>query len=181
MDTVPGTVWEYNGGTTQLLAAIIKKATGMEVDSFANRYLFQPVGIKRFEWIKYPGTTLPAAASGLRLRARDLLKFGLLCNNHGEWNGRQVVPANWIDVSFQPHVDRGADGAYGYQFWIFNDTVDNKPGQLVACVGNGDQRIFFNHDKELVVVVFAGNYNKWDIPKNSHQLLYTFIYPSLKK
>lgn len=178
MDTVPGVVWKYNGGTTQLLAAIIRKTTGMQVDSFAAQYLFQPISISQFYWAKYPGTDIPAAASGLRLRPRDLLKFGMLCYNKGDWNGQQIVPADWIDASFQAQVSRGKDGAYGYQFWMFNDTVDNKPGQLVACVGNGDQRIFFNRDKKLLVVVNAGNYNKWDIEKNSHHMLYTYIYPS---
>jgi CubicO group peptidase (beta-lactamase class C family) len=180
MEAEPGTVWKYNGGTTQLLAAIIEKTTGLEVADFANQYLFQPLGITRYEWVKFPNSDMSAAASGLRLRPRDLLKFGLLCYNRGEWKGRQIVPADWIDASFQPQVARGSDGAYGYQIWLFNDTVDNKPGQLVACVGNGDQRIFFNRDKELVVVVNAGNYNKWDIAKNSHNMLYTYIYPSLK-
>lgn len=180
MDTMPGTVWKYNGGTTQLLAAIIKKATGMEVDAFAAQYLYQPLGITNYFWAKYPGTDIPAAASGVRLRPRDLLKFGMLCYNRGQYNGHQIVPADWIDASFQPQVSRGDDGAYGYQFWIFNDTVDNKPGQLVACVGNGDQRIFFNHEKKLLVVVNAGNYNKWDIAKNSHNMLYTYIYPAAK-
>jgi CubicO group peptidase (beta-lactamase class C family) len=180
MEAEPGTVWKYNGGTTQLLAAIIEKTTGLQVDSFASQYLYQPLGITNFDWVKYPNSDIPAAASGVRLRSRDILKFGLLCYNRGEWKGRQIVPAEWIDASFQPQVTRGADGAYGYQFWLFNDTVDNKPGQLVACVGNGDQRIFFNRDKKLVVVVNAGNYNKWDIAKNSHNMLYTYIYPSLK-
>src|SRR5688572_6968066 len=83
MDLPPGKVWEYNGGTTQLLAAIIEKTTGKKIDAFANEYLFQPIGITTFEWVKYPGTDLPAAASGLRLRSRDLLNFGLLYSDKG--------------------------------------------------------------------------------------------------
>jgi CubicO group peptidase (beta-lactamase class C family) len=179
MDTIPGVVWKYNGGTTQLLAAIIEKTTGKKVDSFAAENLFAPLGIKRFEWIKFPGSDNPAAASGLRLRSRDILKFGMMCYNKGNYNGKQIVPAGWIETSFQPQVQRGNNGAYGYQFWMFNDTVDNKPGQLVACVGNGDQRIFFNPGKQLLVVVTAGNYNKWDIENDSHAMLYRYIYPSL--
>lgn len=70
MDFPPGKVWQYNGGTTQLLAAIIEKTTGKKVDQFAKEYLFQPLGIEKFEWIKYPGTDMPAAASALRLTSR---------------------------------------------------------------------------------------------------------------
>ena len=89
MDFPPGKVWQYNGGTTQLLAAIIEKTTGKKVDQFAKEYLFQPLGIEKFEWIKYPGTDMPAAASALRLTSRDLLKFGLLYNNSGTWNDKK--------------------------------------------------------------------------------------------
>jgi CubicO group peptidase (beta-lactamase class C family) len=185
MDFPPGQVWKYNGGTTQLLAAIIEKTTGKKIDAFAREYLFQPLGITRFEWVKYPGTDLPAAASGLRLRSRDLLKFGLLYYNHGMWKDKQVVPENWVSASFRAHVQRPAGrrkaGAYGYQFWLWDDTISNNPISIVACVGNGDQRIFFDKTHYLVVVTTAGNYNKWDIEKNAYALMKDYIYPALIK
>nr|HKO80391.1 serine hydrolase [Chitinophagaceae bacterium] len=149
MDFPPGKVWKYNGGTTQLLAAIIEKTTGTKIDQFAKEYLFGPLEITRFEWARYPGTDLIAAASGIRLRSRDLLKFGLLYYNHGKWKSKQVVPDKWVNESFREHVTRpqGA-GGYGYQFWLWQDTINNKPAALIACIGNGDQRIFFDktHD-----------------------------------
>jgi CubicO group peptidase (beta-lactamase class C family) len=184
MDFPPGKVWEYNGGTTQLLAAIIEKTTGKPVDQFAKEYLFGPLGITKFEWVKYPGTNLPAAASGLRLRSRDLLKFGLLYYNKGNWEGKQIIPANWIDESFQSHINRpgpNKTAAYGYQFWMVTDTLLSKPTHLVACVGNGDQRIYFDKRNDLVIVITAGNYNKWDIKKNSSAILKDYIYPALVK
>ncbi|SHN41010.1 serine hydrolase [Chitinophaga sp. CF418] len=180
MEAPPGQVWKYNGGTTQLLAAIIERTTGKPIDQFAREYLFKPLGITTFEWLKYPGTTIPAAASGLRLRSRDLLKFGLLYSNNGTWQGKQIVPSQWTKESFQPHVKR-AEGAYGYQFWIWNDTVNNKPVSLVNCVGNGDQRIIFNKEHDLVVVITAGNYNKWNIRKNSTAIMMDYIVPAVEK
>ncbi len=175
----PGVSWKYNGGTTQLLAAIIEKATGKKVDQFANEYLFQPLGMKQFEWTKYPGTDQPAAASGVRLRARDLLKFGLLYNNNGTWNGKQIISKDWIEESFQSHVRRPGGGAYGYQFWLWQDTINNQPTPFIACVGNGDQRIFFDKTHHMVVVTTAGNYNKWTIKKNAYALMKEYIYPAL--
>ena len=175
----PGVSWKYNGGTTQLLAAIIEKATGKKVDHFAKEYLFQPLDIKQFEWAKYPDTDQPAAASGLRLRSRDLLKFGLLYNNNGIWNGRQIIPKQWIEESFQPHVQRPDGGAYGYQFWLWQDTINNQPIPFIACVGNGDQKIYFDKSHHMVVVATAGNYNKWGIKKNTYALMKEYIYPAL--
>lgn len=180
MDLPPGKEWKYNGGTTQLLAAILQKTTGQRVDSFANDYLFKPLGIPRYEWALYPGTSLPAAASGLRLRSRDLLSFGLLYLNGGVWQGKQIVPASWVEASIQPHIKQGRRNAeYGYQFWLFNDEVDNKPVKLVACVGNGEQRILIDKERKLVIVATAGNYNKWDIKNNVAELSRNYIYPAI--
>lgn len=185
MDLPPGKIWEYNGGTTQLLAAIIEKTTGKRIDAFANEYLFRPIGIMKSEWVKYPGTDMPAAASGLRLRSRDLLNFGLLYRNHGKWKGKQVIPAKWVEESFQSHVQlpqsRRRAAAYGYQFWLWEDSIAGRSAPIVACVGNGDQRIFFDKANDLIVVVTAGNYNLWDIEKNSYALLKDYIYPALIK
>jgi CubicO group peptidase (beta-lactamase class C family) len=181
MDFPPGKVWKYNGGTTQLLAAIIEKTTTMKVDEFAKKYLFKPLGITKFEWIKYPGTDQPAAASGLRLRSRDLLKFGLLYKNRGIWNNKHIIREKWIEESFQSQIQQSHGGSYGYQFWIWQDTIINKPTTIVACVGNGDQRIFFDETHDLVIVITAGNYNKWDIKNNSSALLKNYIYPALIK
>jgi hypothetical protein len=58
--------------------------------------------------------------------------------------------------------------------------VDNKPVSVVACVGNGDQQIFFSKEKKLLVVVTAGNYNKWDIRKNASAIMKEYIYPAVK-
>jgi len=179
MEAPPGKIWKYNGGTTQLLAAIIEKTTGKKVDQFAKEYLFQPLGITQFEWIKYPGTDLPAAASGVRLRSRDLLKFGMLYYNGGNWKNTQIVSNKWVEESFQSHVQRPGGGSYGYQFWLWQDTINNKPTPIVACVGNGDQRILFDKTNHLLVVSTAGNYNKWTIQKNVYALMKDYIYPGL--
>lgn len=181
MDFPPGKVWKYNGGTTQLLAAIIEKTTGKKIDQFAKEYLFQPLGIEKFEWIKYPGTDMPAAASALRLTSRDLLKFGLLYNNGGKWMDKNILPAKWIEESFYSYVQRPRGGGYGYQFWTWNDTINTRPIAFVACIGNGDQRIFFDKTHDLVIVTTAGNYNMWDIEKDAYALVRDYVYPAIKK
>lgn len=181
MEAPPGQVWKYNGGTTQLLAAIIERTTGKKIDQFAKEYLFAPLGITQYEWMRYPGTDMPAAASGLRLRSRDLLKFGLLYSNNGTWKGKQIVPAQWVKESMEDQVKRSQGGAYGYQFWIWYEKAGDKQIRVVNCVGNGDQRIIFDKENNLVVVITAGNYNKWDIRKNSAAIMREYIGPALEK
>ena len=73
----PGAVWRYNGGLPQVLATIVQRATGERLRDYARRVLFAPLGITDFEWLGNLAG-VPAAASGLRLRPRDLAKFGSL-------------------------------------------------------------------------------------------------------
>lgn len=167
----PGKQWQYNGGTTQLLAAILERTTGKKVDAFAKAYLFEPLGIDTFRWTPFPGTDNPAAASGLRLRSRDLLKFGMLYHNKGKWNGRQVLPRQWVEQSFRTAISLpGSRIGYGFQFWTRRDTIRNQPLHIVAAVGNGDQRIYFDEWNNLLVVVTAGNYNARNIENDSYAI-----------
>ena len=167
----PGTVWQYNGGTTELLAEIIKSVSGKNIHEFAKEFLFEPIGISRSEWTISPSTNSPAAASGLRLTSRDMLKFGVLYLQEGKWGTQQVIPKEWVDESIKSHITRSEGGAYGYQFWLFDYTIQGKSLILPAAVGNGDQRIFIDRGNKLLVVTTSGNYNKWDIKNNASTIL----------
>jgi len=187
MANTPGKVFNYNGGATQLLAAIIKKATGLPIDTFAKKYLFTPLGITSFEWGSTYGSGMPDAFSALYLKSRDILKFGLLYLNDGKWKTRQVISAAWVQESIKPFIvaDDGSDprfgkSEYGFQWWILHDTIINKPITISACVGNGGQRIFIDKKNKLVVVFTGGNYDKPGTYLNPYKILLKFIYPALK-
>lgn len=176
-DIPPGKEWRYNGGNTQLLAHIIQQVSGLTIDMFAKQHLFYPMGITDYEWTCCPNSKVPAAASGLRMKSKDMLKLGLLYTNKGQWQNRQVVPESWIADSLMSRVDRSATESYGYAFWIWEDTFNEKPLRLIAAPGNGDQRIYIEESHDLVVVVTAGNYDNWEIEKNSYALLKEFVLP----
>ena len=160
----PGSIWYYNGGTTQVLSSMIYNLTGKPVDKYAEEKLFEPLGITRYEWIG-PGTWIhdqPAAMSGLRMTARDLEKVGILFIHKGMFEGSRIIPEKWVDLSSERFVKETArwseDGrwGYGYQWWI--GTLPNGP-KVIAGVGNGNQRLFIVPDAKLVVTIFAGEYN----------------------
>lgn len=179
----PGATWNYNGGCTQVLAAILFKVSGMEADAFANQYLFKPLGISTFFWTKLTAKagrkSVPAAASGLRLRPRDMAKIGILYMQGGRWKGKQIITEQWVKSSHTPQAARPDGGGYGYQFWTWTMSVNNTSIPVAVAVGNGDQRIYFDHEHDLMVVITAGNYNLWTIKKNADALLKEYIYPSL--
>ena len=186
MAKTPGKVFTYCGGATQLLAAIIQKATGLPLDTFAHKYLFTPLGITRFEWGTTYGSNMPDAFSSLYITSRDMVKFGLLFLNDGKWKSKQIIPAAWVKESIKPFIvsDDGSDprfgkSEYGFQWWILRDTAMKKPITIAACIGNGGQRIFIDRKNKLVVVFTGGNYDKPGMYLNPHNILINLIYPSL--
>ena len=182
---LPGEKFNYSGGATQVLAEIIVRSSKTPLDQFVQEHLFNPLGIKKFEWTKYSvwkGADEFAAAGGLRLTSRDLMKIGLLYRNKGKWNNLQVLPEEWINESFKKRIEfpsTVADGndAYGYQFWMWPDFILNNEFKMIAAIGNGGQNIYWDLKNDIIVVTTAGNYNKWDIKNDPYALLRNEIYP----
>jgi CubicO group peptidase (beta-lactamase class C family) len=174
----PGATWRYNGGTTEVLGAILLRATKQSLPDYARSVLFSPLGITAFEWI---GTReAPSAASGLRLRPRDLAKFGSLYLHDGEWNGRQVLPRAWIRESTQRRLTFPGQEArgYGYQWWHTCYSTPSGIVEVPTAVGNGMQRVFVLRAQRTVVTVVSGRYNDRSI-NPPERLLLDFILPAL--
>jgi hypothetical protein len=167
----PGTKWQYNGGTTAVLAEIIQRVSGKNVHEFAKAFLFAPLRITQSEWTFISGTQTPAAASGLRLTSRDMLKFGMLYLYGGKWGDKQLLTKEWVERSLISQAQRPNGAGYGYHFYVYNYNVNGRSLSIPAANGNGDQKIFIDRDNDLVVVTTAGNYNQWNIKKDSHAIL----------
>lgn len=199
MDTTPGKVWKYNSGGVQVLAEILKNVSGENIDLFAAKYLFAPLGIKEYQWTYSSNTAIwfhlsklfskrikfAAAASGIRLTSRDLLKFGLLYLNNGKYNDKQILSENWVTETLKTKTPRdtvasAATNGYSYLFWTQIDTVNNKIFELITARGNGGQRIFINKEGNLVVVITAGNYNKSGIKNDGQLALDKYILSALR-
>jgi CubicO group peptidase (beta-lactamase class C family) len=182
----PGTLWNYNGGGTQILAEIIKIVSGLPIDKFADMYIFQPLDIKKYEWLPLIIKKIPAAASGLRLTSRDFLKFGQLYMNNGKWKNEQVLDSTWVVQTLTTSIKRTnlkaniSKGGYGYQFWTYSEKMKDTNIGIVEAKGNGGQAIFLCKSLDLMVVITAGNYNQWDIVNNSHEALVKYIIPAVR-
>jgi CubicO group peptidase (beta-lactamase class C family) len=162
----PGSDFNYNGGLTQVLAAVLVRATKTPLQQYARTKLFEPLGITDVEWVG-DLAGMPAAASGLRMRARDLAKFGSLYLHGGKWNGKQVIPSDWVELStrrhfrFRPRTGADAGGEFGYGYFWWYSCYPSAAGLIEArtAVGNGQQRIFVLPGLDMVVTIFAGRYN----------------------
>ena len=162
----PGSRWYYNGGLTQVVAGVVEQLTGKPLDRYAEEVLFEPLGIDDYTWNRssaWPAESSPSAASGLRLKARDLAKIASVFLNDGRWQGRQIVPADWIETSTARHVQDnpwGPPGVFGYGYFWFPGTLTSGLN-VIRAAGNGDQRIFLLPEVGLAITVFAGNYNNF--------------------
>jgi CubicO group peptidase (beta-lactamase class C family) len=152
----PGTVWDYSTGSTTILAALLHKAAGQPIDVLARTELFEPLGISDFEWAHLPSGAV--SPYGLRMRPRDLVKLGQLVLNHGTWNGKPVVPADWIATATSPQINGQQLYFYGFQFWLGRSFAHGREIQWVAGVGLGGQRLFIVPTLDLVALIHAGLY-----------------------
>ncbi len=118
----PGTHFCYDTGATGMLAAIVKKVTGMSALDYLDIKLFRYMGIRNVYWDRTADGTIQGG-TGLHASCDDTAKLGLLYLNRGMWNGRRLLSEAWIDEASQTHSDNSPhewpdwQSGYGYQFW----------------------------------------------------------------
>jgi CubicO group peptidase (beta-lactamase class C family) len=113
----PGRRFVYSSGVTELLAQVLKKATGQHADAYAEAHLFPLLGIEDFYWKRTP-TGHPDTEGGLYLEARALAKLGYLYLKDGVWEGKRLLPEGWVAASTAaqvPAADEKTGFGYGYQ------------------------------------------------------------------
>lgn len=153
MDTIPGTKWVYNSGASHLMSGIIKKATGLYMDEYAEKHLFTPLGIENYHWKKTPAGYTDTEG-GLYLEAQDLAKIGFLMLRDGKWEGQQIISSEWVKKSVTKQVSFDKEKGYGYQWWR-----DDQDGiEIWACHGFGNQYLLVFPEYKTIAVV-----NSWNI------------------
>ena len=176
----PGTVFAYRNCNTILLGEIIRKATGKRIDAFAQTYLFDKLGITELEWQMLPNNVV-FCSGDLRLRPRDMAKFGQLFLDKGVWKQQRIISENWIDESVKARYlmlnSRWEDG-YGYQWWTKTFSTNLNSYESYFAEGWGGQYILVFSELNMVIVFTGGNYFDVDPVSN---LLEEFILPSANK
>ena len=169
----PGAVFDYNGGMTHVMGAVLERAT-QDADRGLRPHAAVRAAGDHEGRVGGRSAGMPAAASGLRLRARDLARFGSMYLHGGKWGGRQILPAEWVARSTRrqtrftaiPIRDRGnrdvpEGGEFGYGYFWWYSCHPTRAGLVEArtAVGNGQQRVFVLPGLDMVVTMFAGRYN----------------------
>ncbi|WP_036382059.1 serine hydrolase [Muricauda sp. MAR_2010_75] len=176
----PGTQFTYNSGCSILLSGVIQNKTGKSAEDYAASNLFSKIGIQNWEWTS-GANRLTWTSGELYLRSLDMLRFGQLYLNKGNWEGTQVVSENWIKNSTTKKIKNTEYNDYGYHWWVYASehyVYDNIETQdIYYAIGYGGQFIWIIPHLDLVVVSTAGN---GSITRKSEPMLWWDILPSIK-
>ena len=156
----PGTRFEYNSGGVILLGGVIRNASGMPTDIFAQRFLFDPLGITQARWYYGKPDNLPHMGGGLNLRPLDMAKIGYLVLRRGRWGNQQVVSEDWLAESLQHSVTSARTFAgrpvdYGYLWWLLHldgEGIEGTDADVYTASGAQGQWIFIIPKYDMVVV-----------------------------
>jgi len=176
----PGTVFKYFNTATFMLSAIIQQVTGESLFSYLQPRIFKPLDIKGIDWDLNPqGINL--GLMGLRLKTEDMAKFGQLLIQKGNWNGKQLIPEEWVKeaTSFKIISEGGAANipaemndwvqGYCYQMWRGRNNsvrLDGMAGQFVILLP----------DKDAIVVLTANAANT----QRELDLVWNYLYTAIK-
>jgi CubicO group peptidase (beta-lactamase class C family) len=121
-DREPGTVFAYSQPCTYTLASIIQRNAGMPLTQYLRPRLFDPLGIGPVGWATFPPGR-EQGFSGLHARTEDIAKLGQLYLQKGQWDGTQLIPAQWVEEATSVQVANPGEPnpdwrqGYGFQFW----------------------------------------------------------------
>jgi CubicO group peptidase (beta-lactamase class C family) len=178
MTEKPFTRFNYNSGCPMIIAGIIEKTTKMSLDKFAEIYLFKPLGISDYRWIK-DSTGFCHAGGGLYLKPADMLKTGILLINNGKWKDQQIISENWIKKISRPYFTTNFDiSYYKYFYWIREMILaSGKTTIVVSAEGAGGQKLNIFPEYGLIVALTERNFNT---PQVSPIFIRESVLPLLK-
>lgn len=155
----PGEVAHYCTMGQVVAMELLQRAAQMPIDVFAQRYLFDPLGIKEVRWQHTSRRkTVLATAKRLHLTPRALAKIGQLLLQKGQWKGQSIVSAEWLSTMTTPQVTiTGLE--YGLLWWQIPLATAQQQHTLLAATGNGGQYLLVVPELDLVVVFTGGAYN----------------------
>lgn len=172
--------WHYFTAGVVLLGDILNKTVPGGLDRYTAEKLFKPLGVTNYQW-QYTPQHVPSTAGGIRMNVLDFAKYGQLYKNGGLWQGKQLIPAEWVHKTFsrQRTLPDRKDEFYGYLFWNKKYTVNGKQYETYYCSGNGGNKIFVFKDLPLVIVITARAYGTSYAHAQVDQIMEKFILPSV--
>jgi len=178
-DSPHGRAFAYCTVNSFVLGAVLERATGQPLADYAAHALERPLGITHSQWNRSP-EGIGMGGGGTRYRSRDLARLGQLVLDGGRWQGRQLVPRDYVAAMLSPQAKAGDGSDYGYQWWGLKLTVGGQPQTVWAMSGNGGNYVFLLPQQRAVAVVTSQAYNRSIAHPQSRRILTEFLLPALR-
>jgi len=144
-----GLKWEYNNVNSMIIGDILFSVTGIKADKLLSERIFEPIGMKDYKlWKDESGNVLTYCC--VDMSAQEYSKFGLLFARNGNWNGRQIIPKNFIDETFRVVWGFSPDSpkrGYSLHWWISKHDDNSK---IFNTSGKFGQYTFVDRDNDIV-------------------------------
>ncbi|MBC9930024.1 serine hydrolase domain-containing protein [Chitinophaga qingshengii] len=178
--TQPPGQWHYFTAGVVVLGDILHQRVPGGLETYADQQLFRPLGIKHYAWQHTP-QGVASTAGGIRMNTLDFAKFGLLYQQQGRWQGKQVIPASWVQQTFTRHkvIPGRQEEYYGYLFWNKTFRIHGKAYEAYYCSGNGGNYILVFRNAPLVVVITAEAYNLPYAHPQVNKILQQYLLPAV--
>jgi CubicO group peptidase (beta-lactamase class C family) len=182
MEAAPGLRYSYNSGHGMILADVIARASGISFEEFAKDFLFDPLQIRDWNWLKDPSGKI-AGGYGLSLTNMDIAKIGVMMVQNGEFGGKNLLSTNWIDESTAPRFTIDRFNNYSWLWWSFSSfstfAAVLPANDVYYAEGYDGQYLFVVPSQKMVVSIVCDN--AFTNPFAPLVLLRNFIIPALPK
>jgi CubicO group peptidase (beta-lactamase class C family) len=178
-DSPHGRSFRYCTAGVTTLGEVIQAVVREPLPAYAQRRLFDPLGIEAPEW-QFSPLGLAQAGGGLGLRTRDLWKLGQLYLDGGRANGRQIVPKAWVQASLSAQATAREDADYGYLWWLMKIPVGDEVMTVPTMAGSGGNAVFLVPGRRAVVVITTENFNERQPHAITFKLLVSELLPLLR-
>ena len=170
--------WDYFTAGVILLGDILNQSVPGGLQYYADKKLFQPLGITKYKWQFTPQKVVNTAGS-LRMRSLDLAKYGQLYLNNGTWQGKQIISPEWVSKSLSKQIQIADNEYYGFLFWNKGFLVQDTIYEAYYASGNGGNKIYIFKDMDIVIVVTGTAYNTPYGHRQADQIIQNYLLPAI--
>jgi CubicO group peptidase (beta-lactamase class C family) len=155
--------FSYCSAGVQVLGEVVERVTELPFTRFFQERFFEPMGIENFRW-GFNGQGRPHLMGGLELTSRGLAAFAELQRNEGRYEGRQLLPRDWVKASATAHTRVPDDvWEYGYLWWLRDYEVSDQSYSSSSMTGNGGNRVLVIPGLGVSLVITKTDFNQRDM------------------
>lgn len=148
--------YKYQSSDPSIVMQVIETVVPGTAREFINRELLKPLGISSFGW-QNDVSGLPKSAAGSSMRSRDMIKWGMLVQSGGQWDGEQLIPAEFVKKATSKIHTNAQKTSYGFFWWRNNVDIDGKSYDMKSGRGAGGQFIMMIDELHLLIAITAHN------------------------